>query len=118
ALHRAGFRRQCLAMLEREYPGRAFKQVSNRSDREHSFSTWYTRGIAQQGRSAGWAFLGLSEEESRAAGDAVLAFGLIWLDWLRGHTDRGVMAGRQHCRPPPPGARPDTRAAGPRRAAC
>jgi hypothetical protein len=98
---RAGFRRQFLAMLEREYPGRAFKQVSNRSDREHSFSTWYTRGMAQQGRSAGWAFLGLSEEESRAAGDSVLAFGLIWLDWLRGHSERVVMAGLKLFLPPP-----------------
>ena len=40
------------------------------------------RCAARQGRSA-WAFLGLSEEEGVAAADGVLAFGLIWLDWLR-----------------------------------
>jgi hypothetical protein len=40
-----------------------------------------------QGRSA-WAFLGLSEEEGSAAADSALAFGLIWLDWLRGQARR------------------------------
>jgi len=34
---------------------------------------------------------GLSEEEGTAAADGVLAFGLIWLDWLRSHADRLVI---------------------------
>jgi hypothetical protein len=89
---RAGFRKQLLAMLEREYPGRAFEKVSGRSDREHSFSTWYTRGMARQGRTA-WAFLGLSEGESAGAADAVLAFALIWLDWLRSRSERVIVPG-------------------------
>lgn len=79
---RSAFRQQLLAMLEREYRGWKFARVSNRSDREYSFSAWYTRGLATQGRS-GWAFLGLSEDEGDAAADQALAFGLIWLDWLR-----------------------------------
>jgi len=87
---RAAYRRQLLARLQHEYPGWKFQRVSNRSDREHSFSAWYTRGIATQGRT-GWAFLGLSEEEAVAAADDVLAFALIWLDWLRSRTDRVVM---------------------------
>ncbi len=74
-------------MLERDYRGWKLERVSNRSDREHSFSAWYTRGVATQGRSA-WAFLGLGEEEGIAAADSVLAFGLIWLDWLRSQADR------------------------------
>jgi hypothetical protein len=87
AAGRTGFRQQLTALLEREYRGWKFERVSNRSDREHSFSAWYTRGLARQGRSA-WAFLGLSEEEGTAAADGVLAFGLIWLDWLRSQEDR------------------------------
>ena len=87
AAGRTGFRQQLTALLEREYRGWKFERVSNRSDREHSFSAWYTRGMATQGRSA-WAFLGLSEEEGTAAADGVLAFGLIWLDWLRSQADR------------------------------
>jgi hypothetical protein len=84
---RAQVRQQLAALLEREYRGWKFERVSNRSDREHSFSAWYTRGVATQGRSA-WAFLGLSEEEGSAAAEGVLAFGLIWLDWLRSQARR------------------------------
>ncbi len=87
AAGRTGFRQQLTALLERQYRGWKLERVSNRSDREHSFSAWYTRGLATQGRSA-WAFLGLSEEEGTAAADGVLAFGLIWLDWLRSQADR------------------------------
>lgn len=82
AAGRAGFRQQLLDMLQREYRGWKFERTSNRSDRERTFSAWYTRGLARQGRS-GWAFLGLGEEEGSAAADDVLAFGLIWFDWLR-----------------------------------
>src|SRR5574337_1600819 len=49
---RTGFRKQLLSMLGREYRGWAFERVSHRSDREHSFSAWYTRGQARQGRTA------------------------------------------------------------------
>jgi hypothetical protein len=84
---RARSRRDLVSHLAREYPGWKFERVSNRSDREFSFSTWYTRGVARQGRSA-WAFLGLAEGEAPAAGDAVLAHGLIWLDWLRARSGR------------------------------
>jgi hypothetical protein len=91
-LERGAFRKQLLAMLGREYRGWSFERVSNRSDREHSFSAWYTRGVARQGRTA-WAFLGLGETESAAAVDAVLAFGLIWLDWLRSRSERVVVPG-------------------------
>jgi hypothetical protein len=87
---RTAFREQFVSMLERQYRGWRFERVSNRSDREHSFSAWYTRGLASQGRSA-WAFLGLGEAEGIAAADGVLAFGLIWLDSLRIHFDRLVI---------------------------
>ena len=87
---RTAFREQLLSMLQRQYRGRKFERVSNRSDREHSFSAWYTRGVACQGRSA-WAFLGLGEEEGVAAADEVLSFGLIWLDWLRSRTEHSVI---------------------------
>lgn len=96
---RAGFRKQLLAMLEREYRGRSFERVSSRSDREHSFSTWYTRGVARQGRTA-WAFLGLGEAESPAAADSVLAFALIWLDWLRSRSERAIVPGLKLFLPP------------------
>ena len=85
-------------MLSREYPAAGFERVSHRSDREHSFSAWY-RGVARQGRTA-WAFLGLSESESPAASDAALAFGLIWLDWLRSRSERVIYPGLKLILPP------------------
>ncbi len=85
-------RQELLSALQREFPGWHLERVSNRSDREHSFSTRYTRGWARQGRMA-WAFLGLSKTESPEAADAVLAFGLIWLDWLRTQADRVTVPG-------------------------
>ncbi|MFB3921583.1 MAG: hypothetical protein ACE145_07665 [Terriglobia bacterium] len=84
---RARTRQELLAMLAREYPGWRFERVSTRSDREHSFSAWYTRGLARRGSTA-WAFLGLGEGEPPAAADAILGHGLIWLDWLRSHAER------------------------------
>ena len=99
AADRARFRKEFVALLEREYRGWSFERVSNRSDLEHSFSTWYTRGLARQGR-AGWAFLGVAESESLAAADAVLAHGLIWLDWLRAHSQHTTVAGLKLFLPP------------------
>jgi hypothetical protein len=96
---RASFQKQLLGMLSRQYPGWSFERVSHRSDREHSFSALYARGVARLGRT-GWAFLGLGESESPAAADAALAFGLIWLDWLRSHSDRVTYPGLKLIFPP------------------
>lgn len=96
---RAAFSRAALAMLQREFPGWKLERVSRRSDREHSFSAWYTRGLARQGRTA-WAFLALREDEALAAADALLAFALIWLDWLRAHAERLVIPGLKLVLPP------------------
>jgi hypothetical protein len=96
---RTAYQAQLLAMLARQYPGWSFERVGHRSDREHSFSSWYTRGVARLGRTA-WAFLGLGESESPAAADAALAFGLIWLDWLRTRSERITYPGLKLIFPP------------------
>ena len=92
SVRRVHFRRQSLAALQDQFAGWRFERVSNRSDREHSFSAWYTRGLMRQGRS-GWAFLALNEAEAPAASDGALAYGLIWLDWLRGRSERDPVVG-------------------------
>ncbi len=89
---RARVRHALIENLRRHFPGWSFERVSNRSDREHSFSTWYTRGLARCG-SDGWAFLGLGEEETPAAADAAVSYGLIWLDWLRRNLKSGHVSG-------------------------
>ena len=87
---RSTFRQEFEAMLKQEFQGWRLEKVSNRSDREHSFSTWFVRGLARQGRT-GCAVIGLSKEEAPAAADAVLAFSLIWLDWLRRGSDKTMV---------------------------
>lgn len=89
---RATFERQFLAMLAKEYPGWKFERVSHRTDREHSFSGLYTRGLARRGTSA-WAFLALSPDEATLAADGLLAHGVIWLDWLRGRSEKFSTSG-------------------------
>jgi len=87
---RSAFRSEFTALLKQEFQGWRLEYVSNRSDREHSFSTWYTRGMARQG-STGCAFIGLSKDETPTAADAAMAFGLIWLDWLRNHSSKTMV---------------------------
>ncbi len=99
AASRLTYRRQLLGLLSREYPGWKLERVSTRSDREHSFSAWYTRGVARRGSTA-WAFLGLSPSEAPAAADALLACGLIWLDWLRGEAEKYSVSGLKLFVPP------------------
>jgi hypothetical protein len=89
---RRQFHLELVQMLGDEFPGWRLERLSHRSDREYSFSAWYTRGWARQSRTA-WAFLGLSEGEGLGAADSVLAFGLIWLEWLRGRSDRVMVPG-------------------------
>jgi len=96
---RLSYRRQLLARLARDYPGWKLERVSTRSDREHSFSAWYTRGVARRG-SAAWAFLGLSPTEAPAAADALLAGGVLWLDWLRTQAERHTVSGLKLFVPP------------------
>ena len=76
------FRRQVEAALRQQFPDWVFSRFTNRTDREHSFSSWYVRGFANRGRSA-WALLALGDADHAAAADGVLAHGLNWLAWLR-----------------------------------
>lgn len=89
---RSVFERDLITFLRRQYPGWKFERVSRRSDRERTFSAWYTRGFARRGRT-GWAFMGLNEAEGPEAGDSALAYGLNWLDWLREQHDDCVISG-------------------------
>lgn len=89
---RATLRREIVAYLARQFPGWKVERVSNRSDRERSFSAWYTRGLVRRGQAA-WAFAAMDSAESPAAADAALAYGLNWLDWLRENARDYVVSG-------------------------
>jgi hypothetical protein len=51
-------------------------------DLERSFSPVYARGLLRKGRS-GFAVLGVNQQETQAAVDASLTFGLLWLQACR-----------------------------------
>ena len=86
------FLKKFVSLLGREFPGWKIERASHGSDREHSFSSRFARGMARRGTSA-WAFLALDEEEPREAADSALAFALIWLDALRSRARRETVSG-------------------------
>ncbi|HTV57191.1 MAG TPA: hypothetical protein VMI06_20025 [Terriglobia bacterium] len=89
---RSAFRQELVAFLRNAFPEWKLDRVASRSDREHSFSIRYTRGLLRRGR-VGWAFLGLGDSGSFAAADDALAYGLNWLDWLRETENSCVVSG-------------------------
>jgi hypothetical protein len=57
-------------------------RLSTTMDLEQSFSPVYARGLLRKGRSA-FAVLGINQQETQAAVDASLTFGLLWLQACR-----------------------------------
>ncbi len=57
-------------------------RLSTTMDLEQSFSPVYARGLLRKGRSA-LAVLGVNQQETQAAVDASLTFGLLWLHACR-----------------------------------
>ncbi len=85
---RARFRR----LLAEQFPDEQIESLTSAPDLEHSFSGSYTRGVTRRGQRA-WAVLGVSSAEDASTIDAALTFGLLWLDWTRGHAERRVVEG-------------------------
>jgi len=71
-------------VLRREYPGFKLDQLSSSPDLEHSLSPVYTRGLLRAGQSA-FTVLGVNAEETQSCVDAVLTFGILWMDYQRQH---------------------------------
>src|SRR5579859_7775125 len=70
--------------LYRDMPGWALDKarLSISMDLERSFSPVYARGLLRKGRSA-FAVMGVNQQETQAAVDASLTFGLLWLQACR-----------------------------------
>ncbi len=77
-------------VLLREYPGMKVEHLSGSPDLEHSFSPVYARAVLRSGQSA-FAVLGVNAEETQSSVDAVLTFGILWMDY-----QRQQLAGRAH----------------------
>lgn len=85
---RARFRR----FLAEKFPDAEIESAISSPDLERSFSGLYVRGKMREGNRS-LAFLAVSPEENSASVDGLLAFGLLWLDWVRGHGDRRPVEG-------------------------
>jgi len=85
---RARFRR----LLAERFPDSVVESLTAAPDLEHSFSGLYVRGQMHEGSRA-WALIAVSASEDAAAIEGILAFGLLWLDWTRGHADRRAIEG-------------------------
>lgn len=81
---RSRFARLLERVLRRDAPGWALDKarLSTSMDLERSFSPVYARGLLRKGRSA-FAVMGVNQQETQAAVDASLTFGLLWLQACR-----------------------------------
>ncbi len=87
---RLQYQRVLERVLLRDYRGSKVEHLSGSPDLEHSFSPVYTRAVLRAGQSA-FAVLGVNSEETQSCVDAVLSFGILWMDYQRQH-----LAGRAH----------------------
>jgi hypothetical protein len=69
-------------LLQRRYPDWRLEKLNTSMDLERSFSPVYARGLMRRGRSA-LAVIGCNHEETQASIDAMLSFGLLWLEACR-----------------------------------
>lgn len=91
-LSREKFRARFKRLLADQFPDEEVERLTSAPDLEHSFSGSYTRGVMHRGQRA-WAVLGVSAAEDRQTIDDILSFGLLWLDWTRGHAGRRAAGG-------------------------
>jgi len=81
-LRRAQFRSKFGEMLDRQFPDETVASLTSAPDLQHSLSGNYVRGIATAPK-RGMAIMAAAEGESVATYDALLTFGLLWLDRVR-----------------------------------
>jgi len=91
-LRREQFRARLAEMLVRQFPDEKISSLTSAPDLEHSLSGNYVRGSAIT-RTRAIAIMAAAPGESSATCDALLTFGLIWLDRLRSRKSRKPIGG-------------------------
>jgi hypothetical protein len=69
-------------LLAEHFPDDEVETLTCSPDLEHSISGSYVRGVLRQGRRS-WALMAASPDEDSATVDAILSYGLLWLDRTR-----------------------------------
>jgi hypothetical protein len=89
---REQFRGSLQRILAESFPDATVESLTAAPDLEHSFSGLYVRGRMHQDTRE-WALLGAASGESAAAIDGMLAFGILWLDWVRNRGGNRAVVG-------------------------
>ncbi len=89
---REQFRARFERILKERFPDAVVDSLTAAPDLEHSFSGLYVRGTMHEGSRAS-ALLAVSASEDAAAVEGILAFGILWLDWLRSHVQQRAIEG-------------------------
>lgn len=84
---REQFRARFQRILSERFPDAQIDPLTSAPDLQRSFSAWYARGRMREGGRA-YALLAIAPGENAAAAEAMLAHGIIWLDWTRSRADR------------------------------
>lgn len=79
---RALYARALERTLRRQFPDWKLGRFVTSMDLERSFSPVYARGLLRKGRSS-FAVLGVNQQETQVSVDAILTFGLLWLQACR-----------------------------------
>ena len=85
---RARFRR----FLAERFPDSVVDSLIVSPDLEHSFSGVYVRGRMHEG-SGEHALIAVAPGENSAAIEGILTFGVLWIDWARGHACKRAVEG-------------------------
>ena len=91
-LRRKQFRPRFAEMLAQEFPDETVSSLTCAPDLEHSLSGNYVRGLAMA-RSRAIAIMAAAPGESSATYDALLTFGLIWLNRSRSRKSQKPFSG-------------------------
>ena len=91
-LTRDKFREEFTALLRAQFPDEEIETIGNAADLEHSLSGRYTRALMRAG-SDHWALLAAGDGEPAATIDAMMSFGLLWMEHSRDRVRNGRIAG-------------------------
>jgi hypothetical protein len=98
-LTREKFLERFAEMLREQFPDEEVISLSTSADLKNSLSSRYTRGLLKT-RDGHWAVLAASPDESAAAIDDMLTFGLLWLESARARAKIGRVIGLRLFMPP------------------
>jgi len=91
-LTRDKFREEFTVLLRAQFPDEEIETIGNAADLEHSLSGRYTRALMRAG-SDHWAVLAAGAGEPAATIDAMMSFGLLWMEHSRDRVRNGRIAG-------------------------